>query len=87
MNAYSSIERRRTSAGGWRLRSRAYRAGIRSGLSGSALFFEPRCYERAASVDVSVGAAWKNVGDAIKTALGNKGGQIGEDTGKTDPSS
>lgn len=55
-----------------RLQSSAYRTGFMEGLGAPELFIRPRFYRHTYSVDASIGATWKKVGDALKSAAETK---------------
>lgn len=82
VNAHSSIGKGRENAVSRRLRSRAFRTGLREGLGAPALFDMRPSFPRAEAVDVSVATAWKVVGDALKSASQQGVKRLGEVTGK-----
>lgn len=82
MNAHSSIERDRKNAVVRRLRSRAFRTGLREGFGAPALFYLPREYTRTKAIDASVAGAWKVVGDVLRSATKEGAKTLGKTTGK-----
>lgn len=82
VNAHSSIEKDRKNAVSRRLRSRAFRTGLREGFGAPVLFYLPREYSRTVAIDASVAGAWKAVGDALRSATNEGAKALGETTGK-----
>lgn len=64
------------------LHSKSFRKGLLDGFTAYYQYFQDQKYPRARTVDPSVGAAWRAVGDALKYAEVTERGKIGKSSRK-----
>jgi hypothetical protein len=64
------------------LHSKSFRKGLLGGFTAYYQYFQDQKYPRAKTIDPSVGAAWRAVGDALKHAELTERGKIGKSSRK-----
>lgn len=80
MNAHTKIVSGKARSHFVRLRSKAYRQGLREGFGAVALFDAPRVYRFTTKVDASIAGTWRAVGEALRESSDKMGGKNGQAT-------
>jgi hypothetical protein len=63
--------------------SKPFQKGFLEGFTAHFLYFQHQKYPRASAIDPSIGAAWRDVGDALKFAEEMERGKIGKSSRKS----
>lgn len=63
--------------------SRAFRKGFSEGITPVGGMFGRTEFKRGEEIDTSVEAAWREVGEALSSALESQGHSVGKITGRT----
>lgn len=60
-----------------KMQTKSFSRGLRSGFIGGAVLVQKSVLNRASEIDVSIDAAWSDVGEAFSSSLAKERGRIG----------